>query len=69
MLDLSNIDVLNEFHTQLIETIEDEKPRILLNLSNYFIKLASFCTINPPVNQDRLRFPIVSFLFFIIVFS
>lgn len=56
-MDLANISVLNDYHTKLLEINETEKPQVLCELSNYFIKLSGFCTVNPPNNQDRLRYP------------
>jgi hypothetical protein len=53
-MDFTNTDILGEFYSQLLKN-ESEKPKILSDISNYFIKLGSFCTVNPPTNQDRLR--------------
>jgi hypothetical protein len=53
-MDFTNTDMLGDLYSQLLKN-ETEKPQILNDISNYFTKLSSFCTINPPTNQDKLR--------------
>jgi hypothetical protein len=53
-MDFTNTDGLHDFYSKLLKN-ESEKPQILTDISNYFVKLSSFCTRNPPRNQDQLR--------------
>jgi len=55
MTDFTSTDDLNHFYTRILDPNEPDKPKILCETSNYFIKLGSFCIVNPEVNQDRLR--------------
>jgi hypothetical protein len=50
---------LNGHYVSLVEEKCSTQAKIIEGITNCFGKLGNICTVNPPTNQDMLRYSLV----------